>query len=164
MRVARRVLAILFILSLTISAPAFAFKLPSSFQFTEDVPKGSVKGVVIAETANFYATTGTVTTLERGDEITLKGMQNASYVKASYAGTSGYVSVGSVMMLVGISARVRADCWAYEYAGDRKARLTFGAKVYMVGRYTDKNGTLWILCTNKGGDGLAYVKKDNLYR
>ena len=62
MRVARRVLAILFILSLTISAPAFAFKLPSSFQFTEDVPKGSVKGVVIAETANFYATTGTVTT------------------------------------------------------------------------------------------------------
>jgi hypothetical protein len=164
MKIARRALAAVFVLSLIFSAPALAFKLPGGFGFTDDMPKGSVKGVVIAETAAFYSTAGKVSTLSRGDQLTLKGMKNASYARASYAGTSGYVNVKDVMMLVGVSAHVRADCWAYEYAGDRKVKLTFGAKVYVVGRYTDKNGALWLLCTNKGGDGLAYIKRSNLYR
>ena len=56
-------------------------------------------------------------------------------------------------MPVGVSARVRADCWAYAYNGDRNVKLTFGAKVYMVVRCADKNR-----------DVLAYIKKGNLYR
>lgn len=164
MKIARRVLAAAFALSLMLSAPAPAFTLPSSFTLTEKMPTGSVGGIVIAKTATFYATTGEATTLARGDQLTLKGMKNTSYIKASYGGASGYVNCKSVMMLVGVSARVRTDCWAYEYEGDQKAKLTFGAKVYMVGRYTDSNGTLWILCTNKGADALAYVKARNLYR
>ncbi len=164
MKRARKVLAATIILSIALSAPALALNLPSDFTFTDTMPTGAVKGAVIAETATFYATTGKVTTLARGDRLTLKGMQNDSYIKATYDGVSGYVSAKDVMMLVGVSARVRKDCWAYEYDGDRKVKLTFGAAVYMVGRYTDKNGTLWLLCTNKNGDGLAYIKKSNLYR
>jgi hypothetical protein len=36
-------------------------------------------------------------------------MQDDSYVKAVYNGVGGYVSAKDVMMLVGFSARVRAD-------------------------------------------------------
>lgn len=164
MKIARRILAAAVVLSLMLSVPALAFKLPSGFTFTDKMPSGSVKGIVIAKTATFYATTGKAATLSRGDTLTLKGMQNASYVKAVYNGASGYISVKNVMMLVGVSARVRTDCWAYEYNGDKKVRLPFGTKVYIVGRYTDTSGTLWLLCTNKGGSGLAYIKRSNLYR
>jgi hypothetical protein len=95
------------------------------------MPSAPVQGVVLAKTATFYATTGNVATLSRGDTLTLKGLQNATYIKAVYNGVSGYISAKNVMMLVGISARVRTNCWAYEYDGDAKAKLTFGAKVYI---------------------------------
>ncbi len=164
MKFPRKFLAAVLALSIALAAPALALTLPSSFVFTDKVPNGPFDGIVIAKTATFYATSGQVSTLDRGTTLTLRGMKNASYAKATYNGTNGYINVKNVMMLVGISARVRTDCWAYEYGGDQKAKLSSGAKVYMVGRYTDQNGTLWLLCTNKSGTALAYIKRANLYR
>lgn len=164
MKIARRILSLMFVLSLLFTTPALALRLPNAFTFTDAMPHGSIEGIVIAKNATFYTTAGKSMTLERGDRVKLKGMQNSKYAKVSHDGTSGYIDVKNVMMLVGVSARVRKDCWAYEYAGDDKVKLTFGTKIYMVGRYTDKNGSLWLLCTNRKGTGLAYIKKSNLYR
>ena len=73
------------------------------------------------------------------------------------------MSVQDLVMTTCVKAYVSRDCYAYEYNGDKKARVTWGQIVYMCGRYTDKNGDTWILCTNKKGSVLAYIKKDNLY-
>lgn len=163
MKFAQRVFAAVLALSL-FAAPALAFSLPSGFTFSDAAPTGAFKAVVLAETTAFYTVGGQTATLERGTKLTVWGMQNDEYCKVTYGSVKGYVKTKDVMSLTGVSAYARTDCWAYEYAGDQKARVPFGTKVYVVGRMTDPNGTLWLLCTDKGGNALAYIKSANLYR
>ena len=164
MRSARKigVLVLLFIMVFTVNASAFS--LPSGFEFSDSKPKDSLKAIIIPKEAKFYTAQGKVATLNRGDIVTVKGMKGDKYAKVIADGVKGYVNVASIMSMVGISAYVSKDCWAYEYDGDQKARVVWGTKVYMVGRYTDNDNTDWILCVDKNGKGLAYIKKSHLYR
>jgi hypothetical protein len=164
MRSARRIFALVVMFIMLFSVSASAFTLPKGFEFSDSKPKKGSEAVILTENANFYSTEGKLGTLKRGDTVTVKGMKDATYAKVVAGGVKGYVNAKCLMSMVGVSAYVAKDCWAYEYDGDQKTRTVWGTKVYMVGRYKDKNGTNWILCTNKDGDGLAYIKKSNLYR
>lgn len=162
MKMAKRTFAAILTLTLLLSVPALA--APSGFTYSDTAPTGSFKALVLAESTTFYATTGQTGTLKRGAKLTVWGMQNDEYLKVTYGTVKGYVKVSDIVSLVGVKAYVRTDCWAYEYAGDQKARVTFGTKVYIVGFRTDNGGAKWYLCTDKNGKVLAYIKADNLYQ
>ena len=164
MRSARRISALVLMFILLFSMSASAFTLPNGFEFSDSKPKKGVKAVILTKNANFYTTEGKLGTLKRGDTVTIKGMKDDTYAKVVVDGVKGYVNAKCLMSMVGVSAYVAKDCWAYEYDGDQKTRAVWGTKVYMVGRYKDSDGTTWILCVDKKGEGLAYIKKSNLYR
>lgn len=159
-----KVVALVMALITVFCVSASAFTLPDGFKYSDDKPKGGVEAVILTETANFYSTEGKLTTLEKGDEVTIKGMKDKDYAKVVAAGVKGYVKAECLMSKTGVSAYVAKDCWAYQYGGDKKVKAVWGTKVYMVGRMTDKDGETWILCVNKKGTGLALIKKANLYR
>lgn len=164
MRSYLKVTALVLAIITLFTASASAFSLPKGFEYSNSKPKKDVEAVILTETANFYTTEGKLGSLERGDIVTVKGMKDKTYAKVVAGGIKGYVNVKCLMSMVGVSAYVSKDCYAYEYGGKQKARVVWGTKVYMVGRYTDDKGVNWILCVDKSGSGLAYIKKSNLYR
>jgi len=164
MRSSLKVVALIMVLITVFTMSASAFSLPNGFKYSDSKPKGDVEAVILTETANFYSTEGKLTTLDRGDKVTVMGMKDDTYAKVEAAGVKGYVKAECLMSTVGVSAYISKDCWAYQVGGDKKVRAVWGTKVYMVGRKTDEDGNVWILCVNKKGTGLAAIKKSNLYR
>lgn len=164
MRASMKITALVLALITIFTVSASAFTLPDGFKYSDSKPKGGVEAVILTETANFYSTEGKLTTLNRGDKVEVKGMKDKTYAKVLIEGVKGYVKAECLMSTVGVSAYVSQDCYAYQYNGDKKVKVVWGTKVYMVGRMTDEDGEAWILCVNKKGTGLAMIKKSNLYR
>ena len=161
MKVFRRTCALALMVMMLFGFTATAFALPKGFKLSDSMPK-TVECAVLTKTADFKATDGRTYILRRGATVTVTGIKKNT-VSVVYKKVKGYMSVQDLVMTTCVKAYVSRDCYAYEYNGDKKARVTWGQIVYMCGRYTDKNGDTWILCTNKKGSVLAYIKKDNLY-